>query len=191
MSGKNDERLLDATIKSSLSSMPDETAPEGFSARVMRELQPKKASVWMRFKLWLFGPQSMTFTPIQVVPVMTCVVALIVLGIVQMKPPAMSEDTVRLSSVRFVLNDMNMNARTVSVIGSFNSWKAERSVMYYNNDEGTWILEATLPPGDHEYMFLVDGVKLVSDPQASMSRDDGFGNKNSILFVNGGHEQTL
>lgn len=190
MSGNETDRLLDAAIKESIRSMPDQAMPEGFSARVMGGLAPKKPSILTRLKLWLNDPFSMTFTPLQVAPVVTCALALLVLGIVQMNDSVPREEP-QLSTVRFMLSDDDMSARTVSVIGSFNSWHAERSVMWYNKDEGKWILEAVLPPGDHEYVFLVDGKKLVPDPQAALTRDDGFGNKNSILFVSGAHEQAL
>lgn len=190
MSG-DEKRLLDTTIRQSIRSMPEETPPAGFSAKVMAGLEPKRPTLWTRFKLWLTGPKSLTFTPMQVIPVAACAVVLLVFGVFSMQPGSVPGDGIRLSSVRFVLSDKARNAQTVSVIGSFNEWQAEESVMRYDQDAGIWILEATLPPGDHEYVFLVDGEQLVPDPRAAMSRDDGFGNKNSILFVNGDHEQTL
>lgn len=190
MSG-NDERLLDTTIRRAVRAMPDEEPPAGFSARVMTDLKPKKMSLMTRFSLWLTGPKSLTFTPMQAIPVAACAVLLLVFGVFSMQPGSVPGNDIRLSTVRFVLNDTARNARTVSVIGSFNEWNADQSVMLYDEKSGTWTLEATLPPGDHEYVFLVDGEKLVPDPKAAMTRDDGFGNKNSILFVNGEHEQAL
>ena len=63
--------------------------------------------------------------------------------------------------------------------------------MQYDPEAGAWVLETRLPPGDHEYVFLVDGRQLVADPHAQVTRDDGFGNTNSIVFVDGNHEQML
>jgi len=191
MSGNEDEHMLDAAIKYEIRSMSDQRPPDGFLNRVMDKLEPKRPTVWVRLKLWLTGPRSMTFSPIQAIPVVTCALALLALGLMNMNYSISDEAEPQLSTVRFVLSDKSMSAHTVSVIGSFNSWKAERSVMWYNDVEKTWILEATLPPGDHEYMFLVNGDKLVADPLAPMTRDDGFGNKNSIMFVNGSNEQSL
>jgi len=168
----------------------EEDVPEGFAASVMAAIEPRKISAWTRLRLWLVRPQVMTFKPLQVIPAMTLVVALAVLAVFKMDGPV-QDDAIRLSTVRFIMNDSSMQATTVSVIGSFNEWKADRSVMWYNEDEKAWILEAQLPPGDHAYLFLVDGEQLVPDPQAHMTRDDGFGNKNSILFVNGDNEQAL
>jgi len=63
--------------------------------------------------------------------------------------------------------------------------------MWYSVEAGAWMLEAELPPGDHEYLFLVNGERLVPDPLAPLTRDDGFGNRNSIMFVVGENEQAL
>ncbi|QGY38607.1 glycoside hydrolase family 13 [Pseudodesulfovibrio cashew] len=191
MSGNNTNRLLDAEMENILRSMPEKAVPEGFSARVMEGLEPKTPSLWLRFKLWLTRPRSLTFTPMQVVPAAACVAALLALGFWQVYGNGAAEDGMHLSTVRFVLNDAGGGAHTVSVIGSFNDWDAKRSVMWYDHEKKEWVLEACLPPGNHEYVFLVDGKKLVPDPQAVMTRDDGFGNKNSVLFVNGANEQAL
>lgn len=191
MTDNQKDRLLDAEIRYALRTTPDEKVPEGFAARVMDGLEPKRLPAWRRLWMWLTGRQSLTFRPLQVLPVATCALALLVLGVLHMNPDAVRNETVNMHNVRFVLHDAGMNAKTVSVIGSFNGWEAGRSVMWYDEQQGVWTLEAVLPSGDHEYMFLVDGERLVPDPQAAMSRDDGFGNKNSILFVNGVNEQAL
>lgn len=169
---------------------PEEDVPFGFHKRVMDRLEPKKVSAWTRLRLWFVKPRVMVFKPLQVVPAMVMVVALLALAVIKMDGPA-PETGVRLTAVRFVLHDGNMQARNVSVIGTFNNWQAERSVMWYNREARSWILEAQLPPGDHEYLFLVNGERLVADPMAPMTRDDGFGNQNSIMFVNGENEQSI
>jgi hypothetical protein len=40
-----------------------------------------------------------------------------------------------------------------------------------------------LPPGDYEYMFVVDDGQWVTDPLAVETRDDGFGGQNAVLEV--------
>lgn len=169
---------------------PEKSVPDGFAERVMAGLEPRRPSAWTRLRLWLVRPRVMTFRPMTVIPAATLAVALLALAVIRMDGPAPDEGP-RLASVRFVLHDAGMQARNVSVIGSFNNWRAERSVMWYDKAEGSWVLEAKLPPGDHEYLFLVNGKQLVPDPGAPMTRDDGFGNKNSILFVNGDDAQVL
>jgi hypothetical protein len=164
--------------------------PGGFAERVMQGLEPRRPSAWKRLRLWLIRPQVMTFRPMTVIPAVTLAMALIALAIINNDTPA-PDRMDAMTSVRFVLHDAGQQARNVSVIGSFNKWRAERSVMWYDPEARAWVLEAKLPPGDHEYLFLVNGRELVPDPQAPMTRDDGFGNRNSILFVNGDNEQAL
>lgn len=190
MSEEHKDRLLDETIIQAVRTMPEADVPDGFSARIMAELTPRKPSLWRRFMLWMTEPRALTYRRLQVIPAMTCAVALLALAYVSMDTPA-QDSAPALSTVRFVLHDAEMTARKVAVIGSFNEWKSERSVMWYDDEHQSWVLEAQLPPGDHEYLFVVNDKKLIPDPQAQMTRDDGFGNKNSIIFVNGGHEQAL
>jgi hypothetical protein len=189
MTDDHEKRLLDETIISGIRSMPEVAPPDGFSARVMSNLAPKRPSVWIRFRLWLTEPRFVTFTPMRLIPVLAVAMVLLTMGFFAMD--GTSPSGVKLSTVRFVLNDAGMNARSVAVIGSFNGWGAEDAAMRFDETTGAWILEARLPSGDHEYMFLVDGQRLMADPQAQMTRDDGFGNMNSIIFVNGPHEQAL
>lgn len=186
MSNENEKRLLDEKIAERIRTMPEETPPVDFAAKVMAGLEPKRPSAWTRFRLWVTQPKSVTFTPARLVPAMAVAMLLVGLGWFTLTGNDPSAPV-----VRFVLNDPGMQARSVAVIGSFNDWKAETAGMRFDDDAGVWVLEMALPPGDHEYMFLVDGRKLMPDPKAQLTRDDGFGNRNSIIFVNGNNEQAL
>jgi hypothetical protein len=37
--------------------------------------------------------------------------------------------------------------------------------------------------GEHRYMFVKDGEEWVTDPMAPMQREDGFGNKNAVIYL--------
>ncbi|WP_319542070.1 glycogen-binding domain-containing protein [uncultured Pseudodesulfovibrio sp.] len=182
--------LMEDAIVESIRRAPEADVPEGFSTRVMGGLSPKTPSVWTRIYLWLNRPQVMTVRPFHAIPVLTLAVALLAFAFIQTRP-VQNEEDLRLATVRFVMYDGEMLAQNVSVVGSFNGWKADRSVMWYSVEAGAWMLEAQLPPGDHEYLFLVNGDKLMPDPLAPLTRDDGFGNVNSIMFVVGDNEQAL
>jgi hypothetical protein len=47
--------------------------------------------------------------------------------------------------------------------------------------DGTWSVQVSLPQGRHEYLFLVDGSRYESDPNALELRQDGMGNENAVL----------
>jgi len=76
-------------------------------------------------------------------------------------------------------------ARSVEVVGSFNDWS--RGMLHLRDDDhdGIWHAAAVLPAGQHEYMFVVDGERWVTDPLAGRFVDDGFGagQENSVLIV--------
>jgi hypothetical protein len=75
------------------------------------------------------------------------------------------------------------DAKNVSVAGDFNRWSIDEGVMM-RRDKGTWTIEIPLKPGTYSYMFVVDGNVWITDPKAGSYRDDGFGNKNSLVRVN-------
>jgi hypothetical protein len=90
-------------------------------------------------------------------------------------PPSASVVT-----VRFVL--VAPEARQVSLAGTFNQWDAHATPLVRTGPTGVWTATLTLPAGQHQYAFVVDGVRWVPDPGAP-AVDDGFGRRNSVLTL--------
>ena len=84
-----------------------------------------------------------------------------------------------LVTVRFVLSAPDAHA--VSVAGTFNQWNAAATPLV-RTDGGVWTATITLPAGEHQYAFVVDGARWVPDP-AAPAVDDGFGRRNSVLTL--------
>ncbi len=82
-------------------------------------------------------------------------------------------------SVRFEIAEAN--AQKVCIAGSFNDWQSE-PMSKSLNDRSRWTKELSLPPGQHEYLFVVDG-KWRPDPSAKEVVSIPFGNVNSLLTV--------
>jgi len=92
---------------------------------------------------------------------------------------------------KIVLFTLDMpHASNVALIGTFNQWTPEGYRMYRDDQRGVWKLSIPLDSGRYEYAFLIDGKIVVPDPKGLLQRDDGFGNKNSILTIQkeNGHE---
>ena len=73
----------------------------------------------------------------------------------------------------------------VLLAGSFNGWAATPDTADTLTDpdgDGTWELSIELPPGTHQYKFIVDGVWM-ADPGNPSTVDDGFGGVNSVIEV--------
>jgi len=87
-------------------------------------------------------------------------------------------DTIHV--VRFVL--VEPGARRVALVGDFNGWSADATPLVVDGREGTWEVSVPLPPGRHQYAFVVDGVRWVADPAAPTTMDD-FDTPSSVVRV--------
>ena len=85
------------------------------------------------------------------------------------------------AGVRFVLQ--RAGATSVALAGSFNEWSASTHPLRRAKPDGLWTIVVPLPPGEHTFMFVVDGKEWVSPPLAEDYSDDGFGAKNGIVVV--------
>ncbi len=75
------------------------------------------------------------------------------------------------------------DAKSVSIVGDFNNWQAEEINLKDREINDIWTVEIYLKPGRYNYMFLVDGQRWITDPDADTIIDDGFGNKNAVIKV--------
>lgn len=74
-------------------------------------------------------------------------------------------------------------AKSVEVVGSFTDWRPGSVVLRDEDHDGVWRGSVVLPVGQHEYMFVVDGERWVTDPLAGRYVNDGFGRQNALLIV--------
>lgn len=93
-------------------------------------------------------------------------------------PPTTASSPVVI--VRFVL--VAPGAHQVSVAGTFNRWDRAATPLVRSGGGDMWVATLVLPPGQHQYAFVVDGARWVPDPTAP-AVDDGFGRRNSVLTL--------
>lgn len=74
-------------------------------------------------------------------------------------------------------------ANTVHVVGSFNGWVKGATQMKRDGKTGVWMAEVSLRPGEHTFMYLVDGKEWVVPPLAEDFVTDGFGQTNGVVIV--------
>jgi len=70
----------------------------------------------------------------------------------------------------------------VSVAGTFNNWDPEKNHMKENSVSGHYKTVIAMPPGKHEYKFVVDG-EWSMDPNCSESVPNCQGSLNSVICV--------
>jgi len=187
------KRLLDGEI--ALADLPAELRAEGeeallllaavdrrpvelddLTARVMAEIGERpKRKFWHR----VLEPREIRIRvrPWLLAPALAAAAAL-VLWLGDRSGPA-APATPALVTVRFVLSAPDAHA--VSVAGTFNQWNADATPLV-RTDGGVWTATITLPAGEHQYAFVVDGARWVPDP-AAPAVDDGFGRRNSVLTL--------
>ena len=67
--------------------------------------------------------------------------------------------------------------KSVSLVGTFNSWKAGATPMKADDDGLTWRVGVPLPPGRYDYKFAPDGSEFIADPNAPKDPEDtAYGN---------------
>jgi len=76
-------------------------------------------------------------------------------------PPIAAQPTAVPDGVRFEYRGVVQ--RSVSLVGDFNGWSPDASPLRPDS-AGVWTVVLSLPPGVHQYKFLVDGEEHVNDP---------------------------
>jgi chromosome partitioning protein len=71
---------------------------------------------------------------------------------------------------------------TVAIAGSFNSWSPTATPMRRNEETGTFETCLPLPPGDHQYRLVVDGV-WTADSYNPAVQHNPFGEPNNLCAV--------
>jgi chromosome partitioning protein len=73
-------------------------------------------------------------------------------------------------------------AAKVQIAGDFNNWQPEKAEMSKVGESGVWQAKLKLPPGKHQYRFVVDG-QWQQDPYNEKSEINPFGGFNSVIDV--------
>jgi hypothetical protein len=170
-----------------------------FESRVMSAIDPSIVSRDKRRKPapWLLRPRTFYVSPLAGMAVAAGLVTIITMSALQSTP---NDEATALASTELVLPDgivrvsnatpamyaapftyIDRNAKSVSVVGSFNDWDAAKSPLTQTSDS-VWSTNIMLAPGRYEYQLVVDG-KLIADPTAQRSAKSEFGEANSVMIV--------
>jgi len=156
------------------------------ASRVMAEIRQNPATVHSegsarRLIGWLGGGRAVT---VRLRPVWTLALAA-GLAAVLLVPWSNSSPTPGVAQGIANFVGHFPGAQSVEVVGSFNDWSRGALALNDDDHDGIWHANAVLPAGPHEYMFVVDGERWVSDPLADRYVDDGFGagQQNALVIV--------
>lgn len=162
--------------------MPDLEPPPDLLASVMGTVRARQWPWWYRARRWALAPKSVSFTPLQLAPLLILLLLLPSYYLFKtISPPLTPSNFQDRVPVLFSL-DLS-DARSVQVMGSFNNWQPQNLERRTIDGRETWAVTVSLSAGRYEYAFLVDGKTILPDPQARFYQDDGFGNRNNVLLV--------
>lgn len=157
-------------------------APAGLEFRIERALKSRRHPMWRRAAAWALRPRSIRVSPLAGLAAAAALAMLIIWS----ESDVPSDDATEVASVRPIVYVQFLveapEARSVSLAGDFTRWAPDVSLEDPEND-GVWTGRVALQPGVHEYMFVVDGTRWITDPRAQRYADDGFGNRNAVLVV--------
>lgn len=94
---------------------------------------------------------------------------------------ASADDVEEKVWIRFVYIDES--ADQLAVAGNFSDWEPIEMDSQMMDGKQVWTGLVPVERGEHHYMFVKDGEEWVTDPLADMQRDDGFGNKNAVIYL--------
>jgi 1,4-alpha-glucan branching enzyme len=83
--------------------------------------------------------------------------------------------------VRFTV--LMPGAKTVFLVGSFNGWTKRATPMKIVDGASLWSVDVPLAEGEHTFMYVIDGVRWMTPPQAEDFVIDGFGQTNGVVIV--------
>jgi hypothetical protein len=188
-----------------------ERVGEDLSVRVMERIrviaiEPGQVNNPAPVQSWWTRPRILTLSPLAGLAIAASIAAVVALGtlaaasLTDGNRPAVAANTVVNSPgpnshmvdtvhlVRFVL--MAPGAKSVALVGDFNAWEKGATALEQTGQEGVWVASVVVPSGRHEYAFVVDGNRWVSDPSAPVKIDE-YNVESSILSVGSEGTQTL
>ena len=151
--------------------------PPGVRATVMARVRDAAGSRWGRTWRWATAPR---LSPLVAVLAAAAGIAIVLLW---PSPKAGAPDAASAVVVptRFVF--LAPAAEQVAITGDWVHWDPKGIPMKRPHSDGSWVAEITVPPGLHQYIFIIDGREWRPDPNAVSQVDDGFGQRNSVLLV--------
>jgi len=160
------------------------TLQPGLDERVMARVRTPAASPLRRAWSAFMGVRDVRLR-VRLGPLLAgaAVAATLLIGLARRPKPAEPQIVAHASSpvyVRFIC--YAPEARHVALVGTFNRWDPNAPPLAPSGTPGVWAITVALPAGQHQYAFLLDGSKWVTDP-AAPAVSDGFGQRNSVVTV--------
>ena len=168
----------------------EEELSAGFDRRVMAAVRHEAATAALRAgsRPW-WRQRSINLSPVGALALAASVAAVAYVGAREIESPSdplgssatmSAQDAGDTEIVRFIFVDPN--ATQVAVVGSFNQWRKDATLLKATGVPGVWAVSVPREAGRHEYAFVVDGETWSADPFAPAITDE-FCTESSIVRI--------
>lgn len=167
------------------------SAPDHARAGDAGDVGPGGQASWSRALGWLVKPIRVPVPPAVALAAAALLAVLVWpsggpspvrTGATVVHPASLTTAPTSSARVYVELSFKAKDASSVAVAGDFTNWKPDVALQDPDGD-GVWTALVPVSPGVHQYMFVVDGDRWVTDPDASRYVDDGFGHRNAVLAI--------
>ena len=170
----------------------DERVMEALNAPEVIPLHPTRQAR----RPWLVRPWTLRVSPIGAFAAAAALVGVIAFGAWQLSPidqVQIASEQVGNGNLTPVTNTgegalvvhqftyYQKGLQSISVVGDFNDWSADSTVMV-EVSPGVWTVSVPLRPDVYEYQFILNGKQRVTDPTMPQTSSD-FGSPNSVVKV--------
>jgi len=180
-------KSLSATVRL-IKSLPEVSTSPDFTEKLMSKISQIKEKERERIiPAWQISLKNLWSTPryrYSLVSILTVAVFCFFAFTFLFHPSVLPGQRETLAQVEVTFTISGIEAKSISVAGDFNGWNTSTNRLEDPEGDGIWTGKMYLKPGRYEYMLVIDNSKWVTDPNAKVYANDGFGSKNAVLYIN-------
>ena len=171
-----------------IKSLPEVSTSPNFTENLISKISQIKEEERERIiPAWQMSLKNLWSTPryrYSLVSILTLVVFCVFTFVFLFNPSLLPGQRETLAQVEVTFTISGIEAQSIAVAGDFNGWSISANELEDPEGDGIWTGKINLKPGRYEYMLVVDDAKWVTDPNANVYADDGFGSRNAVLYIN-------
>ncbi len=179
-------KSLSATVRL-IKSLPEVSTSPDFTEKLMSKISQIKEKERERIiPAWQISLKNLWSTPryrYSLVSILTVAVFCFFAFTFLFHPSVLPGQRETLAQVEVTFTISGIEAKSIAVAGDFNGWNTSTNRLEDPEGDGIWTGKMYLKPGRYEYMLVIDNSKWVTDPNANVYTNDGFGSKNAVLYI--------
>lgn len=171
-----------------IKSLPEVSTSPNFTENLMSKISQIEEKERERIiPAWQMSLKNLWSTPryrYSLVSILSLAVFCVFTFVFLFHPSLLPGQRETLAQVEVTFTISGIKANQIAVAGDFNGWNTRTNQLEDPDGDGIWTGKMYLKPGRYEYMLVIDDSKWITDPNAKVYTDDGFGSRNAVLYIN-------